>query len=80
MRGYKEYGTTTTPFDMAVLNDLDRFHLAIDVIDRLPHLGERGGVVKGYFEQQLVEHNRYIRHYGEDLPAIRDWHWTRATL
>ncbi len=75
VRGYKEEGTTTTPFDMAVLNDLDRCHLAIDVIDRVPDLGVRYAQVKQALHDVLVEHKEYIREYGNDLPRIREWKW-----
>ena len=75
VRGYKEEGTITTPFDMAVLNDLDRFHLAGDAIDRLPQLGARTAYVKQSLRDRLTEHHQYIRRYGEDLPAIRHWRW-----
>ena len=75
MRGYKEEGTITTPFDMAVLNDLDRFHLAADAIDRLPQLGERAAAVRQELAERLTEHRLYIRQHGEDLPSIRDWRW-----
>ncbi|MVF23153.1 phosphoketolase family protein [Methylocaldum sp. BRCS4] len=76
VRGYKEKGTITTPFDMAVLNDLDRFHLTGDVIDRLPQLEAKAGYVKQALRDTLIEHREYIRRYGEDLPEIRDWTWT----
>ena len=75
VRGYKEEGTTTTPFDMAVLNDLDRFHLAGDVIDRVPRLQTAAGHVKQYIRDKLVEHRQYIRRHGEDMPDIRNWRW-----
>jgi xylulose-5-phosphate/fructose-6-phosphate phosphoketolase len=75
VRGYKEEGTITTPFDMAVLNDLDRFHLAADAIDRLPQLGESAAPVRAELAERLTEHRLYIRRYGEDLPSIRDWRW-----
>ena len=75
VRGYKEEGTITTPFDMAVLNDLDRFHLVGDVVDRLPQLGARCAYLKQRMAEQLTEHRRYIRRYGEDMPSIRDWRW-----
>jgi xylulose-5-phosphate/fructose-6-phosphate phosphoketolase len=75
VRGYKEEGTTTTPFDMAVLNDLDRFHLVCDVIDRLPGLGARAAYVKQALQEKLVEHRQHIAEYGEDLPEIRNWRW-----
>ena len=75
VRGYKEEGTITTPFDMTVLNDLDRFHLVIDAIDRLPQTGERGIYLKQRLLDKLVEHRQYIERYGEDMPEIRDWAW-----
>jgi xylulose-5-phosphate/fructose-6-phosphate phosphoketolase len=75
VRGYKEEGTITTPFDMAVLNDLDRFHLASDAIDRLPQLGARAAYFKQEMTDLLTEHHLYIRRYGEDMPAVRDWRW-----
>jgi xylulose-5-phosphate/fructose-6-phosphate phosphoketolase len=75
VRGYKEEGTITTAFDMPVLNELDRFHLAIDAIDRLPRTGERGLAVKRRLQAKLVEHKHYIRTHGRDLPEIRDWTW-----
>ncbi len=75
VRGYKEEGTTTTPFDMVVQNDLDRFHLAGDVIDRLPSLGARAAYVKQWLRDQLIEHHQYITRYGDDIPAVRDWRW-----
>jgi len=75
VRGYKEEGTTTTPFDMTVLNDLDRFHLAGDVVDRVPRLQKVGGHFKQLQRNRLVEHRQYIRERGDDLPAIRDWTW-----
>jgi xylulose-5-phosphate/fructose-6-phosphate phosphoketolase len=78
VRGYKEEGTITTPFDMAVLNDMDRFHLAIDVIDRLPQTGMRGAEVKRELQEKLVEHRQYICRYGEDMPEIRNWRWPPA--
>jgi xylulose-5-phosphate/fructose-6-phosphate phosphoketolase len=75
VRGYKEEGTITTPFDMTVLNDLDRFHLASDAVDRLPQLGARAAHVKQTASELLLEHHQYIRRHGEDTPAIRDWRW-----
>jgi len=76
VRGYKEEGTTTTPFDMAVLNDLDRFHLVEDVIDRVPKLGPRAAYAKQAIRDKLIDHKRYIREFGEDMPEIRDWTWS----
>jgi xylulose-5-phosphate/fructose-6-phosphate phosphoketolase len=76
VRGYKEEGTTTTPFDMTVLNDLDRFHLAGDVIDRLPQLGSRAAHAKRVLAEKLLEHKRYILEHGDDLPEIRNWRWS----
>ncbi len=75
VRGYKEEGTITTAFDMAVLNDLDRFHLAIDAVDRLPQTGSEGAYLKQQLKDKLVEHRQYIRLHGEDLPEIRNWRW-----
>lgn len=75
IRGYKEEGTTTTPFDMTVLNDLDRFHLAGDVVDRVPRLQRVGAHFKQFLRNKLVEHTSYICEHGDDLPEIRDWKW-----
>ena len=75
VRGYKEEGTITTPFDMTVLNDLDRFHLVMDVIDRVPQAGENGAFLKQQLQRKLVEHKQYIDKYGQDLPEIRNWRW-----
>jgi xylulose-5-phosphate/fructose-6-phosphate phosphoketolase len=77
VRGYKEIGTTTTPFDMVVLNELDRFHLAGDVIDRLPQLGARAGYFKQAILHRLIEHRQHICEYGDDLPSITGWQWGR---
>jgi xylulose-5-phosphate/fructose-6-phosphate phosphoketolase len=76
VRGYKEEGTTTTPFDMTVLNDLDRFHLAGDVVDRVPPLQRVGAHFKQFLRNKLVEHRHYICERGDDLPEIRDWKWS----
>jgi xylulose-5-phosphate/fructose-6-phosphate phosphoketolase len=78
VRGYKEEGTTTTPFDMCVLNDLDRFHLVGDVIDRLPQLGAKAAYAKQAIRDALLEHKSYIREHGDDMPAIRQWTWGEA--
>jgi xylulose-5-phosphate/fructose-6-phosphate phosphoketolase len=77
VRGYKEEGTTTTPFDMCVMNDLDRFHLAMDAIDRMPHLGDRGAHARQRLQDTLIRHRQYTRTVGEDLPEVRDWTWHR---
>jgi xylulose-5-phosphate/fructose-6-phosphate phosphoketolase len=78
VRGYKEEGTITTPFDMTVLNDIDRFHLAIDAVDRLPHIGDDGPALRRRLEAKLIEHRRYITRHGQDMPEIRDWRWTQT--
>jgi xylulose-5-phosphate/fructose-6-phosphate phosphoketolase len=75
VRGYKEEGTTTTPFDMVVLNDLDRFHLAGDVIDRLPQLGARAAYFKQAIQEKLLDHKAYIEQHGDDMPEITGWRW-----
>ena len=75
VRGYKEEGTITTAFDMTVMNDLDRFHLAMDTVDRLPQTGDRGVYLKQRLRDKLYEHKQYIRKYGEDMPEIRNWRW-----
>jgi xylulose-5-phosphate/fructose-6-phosphate phosphoketolase len=75
VRGYKEEGTTTTPFDMVVRNELDRFHLASDVIDRLPQLGYMAAYAKQALRDKLIEHKAYIRRHGEDMPEVKDWRW-----
>ena len=75
VRGYKEEGTVTTPFDMAVLNDLDHFHLVTDAIDRLPQTGAAGVYVKEQLKDKLIEHKQYINKFGQDLPEVRDWKW-----
>ncbi len=75
VHGYKEEGTTTTPFDMCVLNDLDRFHLVCDVINRVPKLRDRAAYAKQVIRDKLSEHNKYIRRYGDDMPEIAGWRW-----
>jgi xylulose-5-phosphate/fructose-6-phosphate phosphoketolase len=79
VRGFKEEGTTTTPFDMCVLNDIDRFHLVIDVIERVPGIGHGAAYVKQQMREKRVEHREYVRTHGEDLPEIRDWSWPYDT-
>jgi xylulose-5-phosphate/fructose-6-phosphate phosphoketolase len=76
VRGYKEEGTTTTPFDMTVLNELDRFHLFEDVIDRVPHLGPNAAYEKQMVRDKLIDHRQYVREHGEDMPEIREWKWS----
>ena len=80
VRGYKEEGTTTTPFDMCVRNEIDRYHLAGDVIDRVPHLRDRAAHVKQVIHDTLVDHRRYICEVGDDPDFIKDWTWGSATL
>jgi xylulose-5-phosphate/fructose-6-phosphate phosphoketolase len=75
VRGYKEEGTITTPFDMTVLNDLDRYHLVMDTIDRVPKTGEAGARLKQKLTEKLIEHRQYINEHGHDLPDVRDWKW-----
>jgi xylulose-5-phosphate/fructose-6-phosphate phosphoketolase len=75
VRGYKEEGTTTTPFDMVVLNDVDRFHLVADVVSRVPKLGARVGYVKQAMRDRLIEHKEYIAKHGEDMSDILNWRW-----
>lgn len=75
VRGYKEEGTITTAFDMTVLNDLDRFHLVMDTIDRLPQTGDKGIRLKQQLKEKLIERKQYIDRHGEDMPEIRNWKW-----
>jgi xylulose-5-phosphate/fructose-6-phosphate phosphoketolase len=75
VRGYKEEGTTTTPFDMAVMNDLDRFHLVVDVIDRIPLHGSSADYAKQALRDKRIEHKQYIAEHGEDMAEIREWKW-----
>jgi xylulose-5-phosphate/fructose-6-phosphate phosphoketolase len=75
VRGYTEEGTTSTPFDMGVLNDVDRFHLASDVIDRVPKLAARAAYAKQAIRDKLIEHEECIARHGEDMPEITDWKW-----
>jgi xylulose-5-phosphate/fructose-6-phosphate phosphoketolase len=75
VHGYREEGSTTTPFDMVVLNQLDRFHLLLAAIQRLPQLGSRGVYAQEYLKERLLEHSKYIREHGEDLPEIKNWKW-----
>jgi xylulose-5-phosphate/fructose-6-phosphate phosphoketolase len=75
VRGYREEGTTTTPFDMCVVNEIDRFNLARDVVDRLPHLGHRAAYVRQEMRDKLLEHKQYVCHHGIDMPEVLDWTW-----
>jgi xylulose-5-phosphate/fructose-6-phosphate phosphoketolase len=79
VRGYKEEGTVTTPFDMTVLNDLDRFHLVISAIDRLPQTGSAGTYLKQQLRDKLIEHRQYICEHGQDMPEVRNWTWQAST-
>jgi xylulose-5-phosphate/fructose-6-phosphate phosphoketolase len=78
VRGYREEGTTTTPFDMCVLNHLDRFHLVADVIDRVPHLAVRAAYAKQAIQNKLLDHKEYIDRYGDDMPEIANWSWSHT--
>ena len=75
VRGYKEEGTTTTPFDMVMMNDLDRFHLVMDVIDRVPRLAASAGHLRQLMVDKRITSRAYTREFGEDAPEIRDWKW-----
>ncbi|MGO9720359.1 MAG: phosphoketolase, partial [Methylocella sp.] len=79
VRGYKEEGTTSTPFDMCVMNDLDRFHLVMDVVDRVPGLAQRAAYAKQALRDKLIDHKEYVRRYGDDMPEIKDWTWGGRT-
>jgi xylulose-5-phosphate/fructose-6-phosphate phosphoketolase len=79
VRGYKEEGTITTPFDMTVLNELDRFHLVMDTINRLPQTGDQGIYLKQQLKDKLIEHTQYINKHGQDMPEIRNWTWSAPT-
>jgi len=79
VRGYKEEGTTTTPFDMVVMNDMDRFHLVMDVIDRVPGLAGRAGELRQRMVDTRTRHHAWTRQYGEDLPEVQDWKWGQPT-
>jgi xylulose-5-phosphate/fructose-6-phosphate phosphoketolase len=78
VRGYKEEGTTTTPFDMTVLNDLDRFHLAEAAIDLVPSLGPQSGHLRQRLRDKLIEHREHVQKYGIDMPEVRDWQWSQS--
>ncbi len=79
VRGYKEEGTTTTPFDMCVLNEIDRFHLVMDVIDRVSALGYRAAYLKQTMQNLLIDHTAYVRERGDDMPSVRDWVWSSGS-
>ena len=78
VRGYKEEGTTTTPFDMCVINQLDRFNLVNDVIVRVPKLGARAAYAQQAIREKLMDHRNYVTRHGDDMPEIRDWKWSVA--
>jgi xylulose-5-phosphate/fructose-6-phosphate phosphoketolase len=78
VRGYKEEGTTTTPFDMCVRNEISRWHLAMMVLERVERLADRGAHLRQRLRDRLIEHAAYITEHGEDLPDIRDWRWPTA--
>jgi xylulose-5-phosphate/fructose-6-phosphate phosphoketolase len=75
VRGYNEEGTTTTPFDMVMLNDMDRFHLVIDVVDRVPGLGATAALFRQQMADERLRHRAYTREVGDDMPYLRDWAW-----
>jgi xylulose-5-phosphate/fructose-6-phosphate phosphoketolase len=76
VHGYREEGTTTTPFDMTVLNELDRFHLAADAIDRVPRVRDAAGHAKQHLRDCLLAHRAYINRHGRDMPEVEEWQWT----
>jgi xylulose-5-phosphate/fructose-6-phosphate phosphoketolase len=76
VRGYKEEGTTTTPFDMTVLNDLDRFHLVIDVVERVPRLQSRAAGLIQQMREKLIAHRQYVNTWGDDMPEVKNWKWS----
>ena len=80
VRGYKEEGTTSTPFDMVVMNDVDRYHLAMDVIDRVPRFKDQAVYIKQALRNKLVDHKHYISKYGEDMPEIQNWKWSHPVV
>jgi xylulose-5-phosphate/fructose-6-phosphate phosphoketolase len=76
VRGYNEEGTTTTPFDMVMLNDMDRYHLVMDVIDRVPGLGVKWAALRQRMVDERLRARRYTRDHGEDIPHVREWTWS----
>jgi len=80
VRGYKEEGTTTTPFDMTVLNDMDRFHLVCDVAERVAKLAPRAAHIRQAMENKRIEHRAYIRVHGDDMPEVKGWKWGARAL
>ncbi|RWQ67348.1 MAG: phosphoketolase, partial [Mesorhizobium sp.] len=78
VHGFREEGTTTTPFDMVVLNELDRFHLALAAIKHVPGLAERAKDLAAELQAKLVEHRAYVREHGEDMPEIQNWNWPQS--
>ena len=78
MRGYKEEGTTTTPFDMVVLNNLDRYRLALDAISRIPRLQRQKQMATDRYWSTMEHHKLYVSEYGEDMPEVRNWRWTSS--
>jgi xylulose-5-phosphate/fructose-6-phosphate phosphoketolase len=80
VRGYKEEGTTTTPFDMVVMNDMDRFHLVMDVIDRVPGLGNSAAWLRQQMADTRLRHHAWVREHGEDLPEVANWTWPQDVV